>query len=192
MNRKELNCFIMYSIIFLIIILITYFIFTYDVCLEGLNIRYNCPDKLIKKDNQLRLYSKDKYMDLSSIDDYINIVKLQEENGINCPVLQLNTYTDLSSSEINKSVDEKVTKLLDANRSTDVYNYNQYPGYDPMNLYIGIKTPLDLMNKKEQNKKISANPMNSNWGGNQYTTDLVNAGYYDDNKATNMDTQVII
>lgn len=192
MTKNDINCYIILLFIFLIIILFIYSIFKYDICLEGLNVKYNCPDKLLKVDDELRLYSKNNYMNLSSIDEYINIVKLQEQNGINCPVLQLNTYSELSSSDINTTTEKKITKLLDANRSTDVYNYNQYPGYDPMNLYIGIKTPLDLMNKKEQNKKISANPMNSNWGGNQYTTDLVNAGYYDDNKATNMDTQVII
>ena len=50
-----------------------------------------------------------------------------------------------------------------------------------MNQYIGTETPLDLLHKVEQKNKVSANPMDPNWGGNKYTNKVVRSGYYQPN-----------
>ena len=71
------------------------------------------------------------------------------------------------------------TKLFDATRNDPPYNYDSYPGFDQLNQYIGLNTPLDKM-YNENPGGISPNPMDSNWGGYQFTQKLVDGGYYRD------------
>lgn len=59
--------------------------------------------------------------------------------------------------------------LLDATRDNPPYNNKQYPGFDPDNLYIGVDTPLDALNNIEKYKPVSANAMDTNWGGVAYS-----------------------
>jgi hypothetical protein len=55
-----------------------------------------------------------------------------------------------------------------------------YPGFDPKNQDIA---PLDNM-FNQANGAVSGNPMDDNWGGVEYTENLVNAGYYKDNEVS--------
>jgi hypothetical protein len=57
-----------------------------------------------------------------------------------------------------------------------------YPGYDEQNQTIGLITPLDKM--FHQTVGVSPNPMDDNWGGVEYTENLVRAGRYKDNEIT--------
>jgi len=57
---------------------------------------------------------------------------------------------------------------------------NNYPGFDEQNQTIGSNTPMDKM--FNQTVGVSPNPMDSNWGGVEYTENLVKAGYYKDNE----------
>ena len=74
------------------------------------------------------------------------------------------------------------TLLVDATRNDPPYNQNSYPSHDPTSYYIGKTTPLDVMDIQAEATKISPDPMNSNWGGAEYTQDLVNKGYYKENE----------
>ena len=64
------------------------------------------------------------------------------------------------------------------------------PSYDESEFYVGATTPLDKMNNNQnsvQDENMlyagpSANPMDSNWGGADYTQSLVDKGYYADNE----------
>ena len=76
------------------------------------------------------------------------------------------------------------TKLVDATRNDPPYNKNSYPAYDQSSYYVGTTTPLDEMNTKQEAAKQSPNPMDSNWGGATYTSDLVNKGYYSGNEVS--------
>ena len=75
---------------------------------------------------------------------------------------------------------------LDANRGinmgNDSYNPNSYSGFDPQNQTIGIITPLD--NMYNQTTGVSPNPMDHNWGGVEFTENLVKAGYYKDREVS--------
>jgi hypothetical protein len=51
-----------------------------------------------------------------------------------------------------------------------------YAGYDPQNQTIGANTPLDKM--FNQTIGVSPNPMDHNWGGVEFTENLVKAGVY--------------
>ena len=69
-------------------------------------------------------------------------------------------------------------KLVDATRDDPPYNDNQYPGFDPDNLYIGVDVPLDKIYHEGEKNKISDNPMDVNWGGANYSRRVVASGYY--------------
>lgn len=68
--------------------------------------------------------------------------------------------------------------LVDAGRNDQPYNKNSFPAYDPSSFYVGTTTPLDAMDILQEDKKISPNAMDPNWGGAKYTQSLINKGYY--------------
>ena len=70
------------------------------------------------------------------------------------------------------------TLLVDATRNDPPYNQGSYPAHDQTSYYIGTTTPLDEMDIAAEKAKISPDPMNPNWGGAEYTQDLVDKGYY--------------
>jgi hypothetical protein len=74
------------------------------------------------------------------------------------------------------------TLLVDATRNDPPYNKGSYPAHDQSSYYIGTTTPLDMMDVAQENASISPNPMDSNWGGAEYTQTLVDRGYYKDNE----------
>ena len=76
------------------------------------------------------------------------------------------------------------TLLVDATRNDPPYNKNSYPAYDESSYYIGTTTPLDAMDISQEKSAVSPNPMDPNWGGSEYTQDLVDKGYYKDNEVS--------
>jgi hypothetical protein len=76
------------------------------------------------------------------------------------------------------------TLLVDATRNDPPYNVNSYPAHDQTSYYIGTTTPLDAMDIIQNAKKASPNPMDDNWGGAEYTQELVDEGYYKENEVS--------
>jgi len=76
------------------------------------------------------------------------------------------------------------TLLVDATHNDPPYNKNSYPSYDETSYYVGTTTPLDAMDIKQEQQKVSPNPMDPNWGGSAYTQSLVDKGYYKDNEVS--------
>lgn len=76
------------------------------------------------------------------------------------------------------------TLLVDATRNDPPYNKNSYPAYDQTDYYIGTTTPLDKMNLKQENASVSPDPMDPNWGGSEYTQNLLDKGYYAENNVS--------
>jgi hypothetical protein len=76
------------------------------------------------------------------------------------------------------------TLLVDATHDDLPYNKNSYPAYDESSYYVGTTTPLDAMNTKAQQSGVSANPMDDNWGGSEYTQTLIDRGYYKENEVS--------
>jgi hypothetical protein len=74
------------------------------------------------------------------------------------------------------------TLLVDATRNDPPYNKNSYPAYDETSYYVGTTTPLDAMNIEQNKKIVSPNPMDDNWGGTEYTQELIDEGYYKGNE----------
>ena len=176
---------------------------------ESFENKYRCPNMLIEKDGKIILYNSKlaqvpgvNPIQLNDLEEYIEFMKWQKSNKINCPLLHLkyttdsqnneklqikpdflNTYSDLPN-ERSKTLDINVidigdSELLDANNDKkSQYNKNLYQGYDRDNQYIGLDTPLDK--KFNSSDKNTPNPMDTNWGGIEYTQRLVDSGKYKD------------
>ncbi len=88
----------------------------------------------------------------------------------------------LGNTQDNEFEDKEYSKLLDASRDDPPYNKNSHPAYDQQNQYVGINTPLDKM--FHEKGQVSANPMDTNWGGQKYTQSLIDKGLYQDNNVS--------
>ncbi len=71
--------------------------------------------------------------------------------------------------------------LTDANRNDPPYNAGGYPGFDPMGMNNGVKTPLDKMFNAQEKQECSDNPTDANWCGPDYSRQQVASGLYEDN-----------
>ena len=80
--------------------------------------------------------------------------------------------------------------LVDATRDDLPYNINSLPSYDSSSYYIDKRTPLDIMDEKEENLLHSPNPMDANWGGIEYTQNLVDSGYYAGNEISKVSIRI--
>lgn len=171
------------------------------------NIKTNCPDMLIHHGNDFLLYNSRKQVvpgvnpiKFKTLDEYNKFVEWQNRNNIYCPVLFLQYTTDTQNNELlyvkpdfldnhadmlnrnpkasaNNIVDKKIyhPDLLDASREGK-YNTNMYPGVDKHNQTIGIETSLD--HKFNSNQRVSSNPMDTNWGGHEYTKKQIDKGVF--------------
>jgi hypothetical protein len=145
-------------------------------------------------------------IEFENLEDYTEFLDWQHSQGIRCPVLFLQQTYDAQGNPVYKvrpSVSEQQgglpptypgppnpTLLVDATRNDPPYNTNSLPSYDQTDYYVGTTTPLDKMNNNQNSVEDenmlyagpSANPMDSNWGGADYTQSLVDKGYYAENE----------
>ncbi len=161
-----------------------------------------CPNMLIQKDSKFYLYNSNlakvpgvNPVEFDNLEDYTEFLEWQKSQGVRCPVLFLQQTYDTQGEAVYKvrpSVSEQqgglnpsqslsgTTKLIDASRNDPPYNQGSVAGYDESSFYVGMKTPLDEMNNSKG--QVSADPMNPNWGGPEYTQSLVDAGAYKGNE----------
>jgi hypothetical protein len=107
--------------------------------------------------------------------------------SINPPIGIASQVPPLMESALEQVGDQAYpnpTLLVDATRNDPPYNKNSYPAFDQTSYYIGTTTPLDSMDIKQQATKASPNPMDDNWGGSEYTQELVDKGYYKENEVS--------
>ena len=91
---------------------------------------------------------------------------------------QVTPMMETSLEPVGEDAYPNPTLLVDATRNDPPYNQGSYPSHDQTSYYIGTTTPLDEMDIASEKAKISPDPMNPNWGGAEYTQDLVDKGYY--------------
>lgn len=201
------------KIIFMIIIflggLYFYLVCSQNKIVEGLTDvsgELRCPNLLIQKGTKYYLYNSNivqvpgvNPVMFNNLEEYNEFLKWQKGAGIRCPVLYVQNSYDAQGNRVYKvrpSVNElegglspalpspiEFTKLVDATQADKPYNVNSYPAYDQTSYYVGTYTPLDAMKHAEANMLYSANAMDPNWGGEEYTKMLVDTGYYDGSKA---------
>ena len=165
-----------------------------------------CPNILIQKNKEFYLYNSKTEkipgvnpIKFDNLEDYVEFLEWQRKNGIRCPVLYLQQTYDTQGKAVYK-VRPSVTNLqggtpptihktpnntllVDATRNDPPYNKNSYPAYDNTSYYVGTTTPLDTKIKQQsENMLYSPDPMDDNWGGVEYTQDLIDRGVYADNE----------
>ena len=167
-----------------------------------------CPNILIQKGAKYYLYNSNvaqvpgvNPIAFNNLEEYVEFLEWQRAAGIRCPVLYVQNTYDVQGERVYKirpSVTDlqgglppsianatNPTLLVDSNRNDPPYNKGQYPGQDQTSFYVGTTTPLDVTldeNMLHNQKGVSDNPMAPNWGGADYTQELVEAGYYKDNE----------
>ena len=154
-----------------------------------------CPKVLIKKGEQLILYddADEEIQQFTSLDEYIDYLKNERARGISCPVLFLQKENDTQGRDVYRVrpgvFDQQggmapvdIAPIIDANRKSKIYNVNNYPGFDPLGLQVGVYTQLDAVHDSTEKAKTSDNPMDTNWGGVNFTQDSVESGKYEDNE----------
>ena len=169
--------------------------------------KVKCPKVLIKKGEQLILYddSNNAIQNFASLDEYIDYLKNERARGVSCPVLFLQQENDAQGKDVyrarpnpfdlqgglptsttlyKENKDGMPVPVLDANRANKPYNQNNYHGFDPQGLYVGVYTEIDKIHDSTKLQGESDNPMDPNWGGVMYTQQMVDSGKYDDNNIT--------
>jgi len=168
----------------------------------------NCPDVLIQKGKNIYLVNNNAAkipgvnpIKFNNLDEYTEFLRWQRHQGINCPVLYLQHSYDVQGKSVyvnRKSPFEKDSGapiisgldllnnnnrslLIDSTRNHPPFNKNLYPGFDPHDQNVGLKTPLDKMYHEDPGV-ISANPMDANWGGSNYTENRIKEGDYKDDE----------
>ena len=158
-----------------------------------------CPNLLIKRGNKIMLLNNRKakipginpiYFD--NLEDYVEFTNWQRSQGIYCPVLYFNEVEDAQGNtnyRMMKAIDDpqaglpsydkhiaKLVPLYNADMDNPPYNQTDYPGFDPTNQNVGRYTLLDKA--FYSNKRRSANAMDVNWGGKQYSNRMVDSGKF--------------
>ena len=151
-------------------------------------------------------------VEFDNLEDYTEFLDWQRSQGIRCPVLYLQESFDAQGNPVYKirpsvsepqsglppsiasSVGDIITErsdgllypnptlLVDSTRNDPPFNKNSFPAYDESSFYVGTTTPLEAMDMVQEQSKVSANPMDPNWGGSEYTQTLVDKGFYAENE----------
>jgi len=173
---------------------------------ENVQEKNRCPDLLIQKNKLLYLYSKNdpeipgvNPLVFENLEEYVEHVKYQRSHGIRCPVLYLqHMYSSEgkpvyrvypSPEDVNAGLPFLQANIQVERNLVDAgYTEGNMPGYDYSGFDNGVYTPLDAMYHSPA--KISDNPMDPNWGGVQYSREVVDSGKYKDNEIKLNDREV--
>ena len=166
-----------------------------------------CPNILIQHGSEIFLYNSKvekvpgvNPIRFKSLDDYSEFMEWLRGRGIRCPVLFLQYSYDAQGNAVYKMRPSPVdlqgglspnvpyspapaalVQMMDASRDNPPFNNQMYDGFDPLNFNMGDYTAHDAaFREKELTMKYSDNPMDTNWGGRQYTEQVVASGAYID------------
>ena len=149
-----------------------------------------------------------------NLDEYVQFTKWQRSQGIHCPVLYLQKMYNsqgepvyhvrpdplnpsggspssvdpslLTNADLPSGQSQNTTLLTDAGRNNPPYNQNSYPAFDSQNQDVGLSTPLSTYYDVGETQSTSANAMDSNWGGVDYSKSAVAAGNYEEDEVSIM------
>lgn len=196
----------LFTYLFIILFLVGLYFYIKTNELESFtNNEKQCPNLLIQKDSKIYLYNSKlakvpgvNPVEFDNLEDYVEFLDWQRSQGLRCPVLFLQKTNDAQGNDVYKirpSITEpqagippnfpvypNPTLLVDATRNDPPYNTNSYPAFDQTSFYQGTTTPLDGMNIQQESMLYSPDPMDPNWGGPDYTQQLVDSGYYAGNE----------
>ncbi len=179
---------------------------------EGFSMSEECPNLLVQKGTKLHLIYSNKAkipgvnpVVFNNLEDYVEFIKWQRAKGIRCPILYFQQTYDAQNNVGYRMLPDPIEKqaglsshapmvakeqpLYDANHDDLPYNKQDYAGFDPQDQYIGANTPLDK--NFRSNEKISANAMDTNWGGGGYSEILVDEGAFKEDARRSYDNPYV-
>lgn len=164
----------------------------------------DCPNLLIQKGKKIYLKNTQKAevpgvnpIIFKNLEEYVEFLDWQKSQNIKCPVLYLKREYDTQDNEVYRIRPDMVEMHgggqsipagihLGKTESTIEDSGQQIVGlqqpFDPMDQDQGMNSPLDKLFNIEEGGGKSANPMDSNWGGTQYTQKQVDKGRYKGNE----------
>jgi len=162
---------------------------------EGFMGKMRCPNVLIQDGEELILKNSHladipgvNPVRFKNLEEYAEFVQWQHSQGIHCPVLYFKKSYDAQSHEgylplplppINGESQE-FFKHPDADNPP--FEMRTYPAMDPHNQDIGEKTMLNEYHYVGESEPVSTNPLDSNWGGANFTMKAVDEGVYKGNE----------
>ena len=166
---------------------------------EGFNNKPRCPNILLQRDNRIFLYNSDlaivpgiNPISFNNLEEYTQFINWQRGQGIDCPILKLQKSYDAQNNDTYQvmpnifnndnfklNYDEQPLKpVINANMDNPKFNQGRI-GYDKDNQNIGRYTGLDqLYHDNTYDDGCSANSMDTNWCGVEYTRKKVKEGAY--------------
>ena len=148
----------------------------------------------------------------NNLEDYVEFMEWQRSHGIRCPILYMQHSFDAQGKPVYKirpgplnlqgglppvaseavaahAANGNLMEMESSNNPQINYidnadkppmNADMYPAFDPMVPNAGFAKGRQL----SKLKGLSANPMDSNWGGDAYTQSLIDAGKYAGNEVS--------
>jgi hypothetical protein len=165
---------------------------------EGFNTRADCPNLLVKRGNKIMLLNNRKaripgvnpiYFD--NLEEYIEFTNWQRSQNIKCPVLYFNEVQDAqgntnyrmlnSISNPQAGLPSYISPAQESN--DDISSSNEdYQGINDNSHEASSYTPLD---KAYNTNKPSADAMDVNWAGKEYSRRMVQLGRYKSDEVLN-------
>ena len=166
-----------------------------------------CPNILVQHGSEIFLYNSKvekvpgvNPIRFKSLEDYSEFMDWLKGRGIRCPVLFLQYSYDAQGQAVFKMrpsptdlqgglspnvpyspAPAALVQMMDASRDNPPFNNQMYDGFDPLNFNMGDYTAHDAaFRAKELSMTYSDNPMDSNWGGKQFSESVVASGAYID------------
>ena len=164
----------------------------------------DCPNLLIQKGKKIYLKNTQKAevpgvnpIVFKNLEEYVEFLDWQKSQNIKCPVLYLKREYDTQDNEVYR-IRPDMVEMYGGGQATPAGIHlgktesnvedsgkqilGQHQPFDPMDQDQGMNSPLDKLFNIEERGGKSANPMDSNWGGTQYTQKQVNKGRYKGNE----------
>jgi len=169
---------------------------------------YKCPNLLIQKGSQIYLYNTSvaevpgvNPIVFDNLEDYTEFLEWQRSKNIRCPVLYLQQSYDAQGNRVYKprpnindpqgglppATTQSTSGSLILSPPTNNHNSSANTTEAPYSVTDnGINYTMtgssSSSKKSNKSRKLSPNPMDPNWGGEAYTQELVDKGYYKGNE----------
>ena len=156
---------------------------------------FKCPDILVQKGKRFFLYNSKlakvpgvNPVEFQNLEDYTEFIDWQRSQGIRCPVLFLQ-FSYNAQGDPTYKIRPSPTNLqggLPSNPSSYIYPNNHNITTDIPETLSSSSEILSSSLEEERNNSLlySPNAMDNNWGGIEYTENLIKDGAFDGDMVT--------
>lgn len=190
----------MIYLIFVIVFIILgiYFMINFNNDIEKTNILegyinptnkgFKCPDVLIQKGKRFILYNSKlakvpgvNPIEFENLEDYTEFIDWQRSQGIRCPVLFLH-FSYNAQGDPTYKIRPSPTNLQGGLPSNPISYINN--NIQDIITPSGEELSFSLEEERNSGLLYSPNAMDNNWGGIEYTENLIKEGAFDGNIVT--------